>query len=219
MFKDRADAGCRLAGWLGHLRGREDVVVLGLARGGVPVAHEVAKESDVPLGLIAVRQMTSPLRPQLTIGALAEGGAPVVGRHLANGLDDEELARSARAARAELDLMVRRLRHGKPPPRLDGRTAVLIDDGLATGVTARAACEAAHARGALRVVLAAPVMSPNAVAELCDCADEVVRIIAPPRVTSIADFYEDFPPLTDDDILALLKDPVLAAGVSGRVPC
>jgi len=205
-FLDRADAGRRLAMLLEHLRG-QDAVVVGLPRGGVPVAFEVARTLGAPLDVIVVRKLGVPFQPELGMGAIGEGGARVVDKavQVAAGVSAEELAAVEASERAELERRVQRFRGARHPVPLAGRTVVVVDDGIATGSTARAACQVARARGASRVVLAVPVAPPESVATLGHDADEVVCIEMPKRFRAVGEFYEDFTPTSDDEVVALLE--------------
>ena len=168
-FRDRADAGRRLAALLGDLAG-EGTVVLGVPRGGVPVAAEVARALGAPLDVAVVRKIGAPIQPELAIGAVAEGGVALVDRGAAArvGVSPAELERLVAARRAEVEARVRALRGDAPPPDLRGATVVIVDDGLATGLSDLAAVASARERGAARVVVAAPVGSEQAVAMLAD---------------------------------------------------
>lgn len=205
-YADRADAGRRLAGDLQHLRGT-DVVVLGLPRGGVPVAAAVADALDAPLDVILVRKIGVPSRPELAMGAVGEGGVVVLNDDvLADApLGGPELAELTRRARVEVERRARRLRRGRPPRALAGRTAVLVDDGIATGATARAACRVARALGAARVVLAAPVCAPEAAALLRGETDELVCPLRPRAFGSVGRWYEDFEQVGDRAVADLLR--------------
>jgi putative phosphoribosyl transferase len=209
-FFDRADAGRRLAMLLEHLRG-QDVVVVGLPRGGVPVAFEVARTLGAPLDVIVVRKLGVPFQPELGMGAIGEGGALVIDKRVqvAAGVSAEELAAVEASERAELDRRVRRFRGVRPPVSLAGRTVVVVDDGIATGSTARAACQVARARGAARVVLAVPVAPRESVTTLSCDANEVVCIEMPTRFLAIGQFYEDFTPTSDGEVVALLERATL----------
>ncbi|MGZ4442318.1 MAG: phosphoribosyltransferase family protein [Nocardioidaceae bacterium] len=203
-FTDRVDAGRRLAARLSHLAG-EDVVVLGLPRGGVPVAFEVARALAAPLDVLVVRKLGVPFQPELAMGAVGEGGVTV---HNERILDEaritvDELATVEQRERAEVDRRVPRFRSGAPTS-LAGRTAVVVDDGIATGSTARAACQIARAKGADRVVLATPVAPPDRVASLRGDADEVVCLETPAYFVSIGSFYDDFSQTSDEEVVDLL---------------
>lgn len=211
-FFDRADAGRRLAKRLEHYRD-EDVVVLGLPRGGVPVAFEVAQALDAPLDVIVVRKLGVPFQPELGMGALGEGGVRIINRDVVSRayVSDEEIRAVEERERAELERRARRFRGDRPRVGLAGRTAIIIDDGIATGSTARAACQVARAQGASRVVLAAPVAPPHTVAELSQDADEVICLETPEWFGAIGQFYADFSQTPDEDVVALLERAALMA--------
>ena len=195
LFIDRADAGRRLAMLLEHLRG-QDAVVVGLPRGGVPVAFEVARTLGAPLDVIVVRKLGVPFQPELGMGAIGEGRARVVDKavQVAAGVSAEELAAVEASERAELERRVQRFRGARPPLSLAGRTVVVVDDGIATGSTARAACQVARAKGAARVVLAVPVAPPESVATLSHDANEVVCIEMPKSFRAVGEFYRGLHP-------------------------
>jgi predicted phosphoribosyltransferase len=208
-FRDRADAGRRLAARLAPLRA-EDPVVLGLARGGIVVAAEVAKAVGAPLEVLVIRKVGAPNHPEYGIGAVAPGG----GRSFdaasvaALGLSSDELARLASAEELEVRRRLDTYRQGRPDPELRGRTAILVDDGLATGVTAIAAVEYVKGQGARRVILASPICSPTAAARLRRYVDEVVCLCSPEGFRSVGQWYENFEQTTDEEVLALLGAPV-----------
>lgn len=204
-FADRRDAGRQLGQALAALRGR-DVVVLGLPRGGVPVAHEVANALHAPLAVIVVRKLGLPTQPELAMGAIGEDGVRVLNADIVRGSDvGLGVVDAVEAAeRAELDLRVRRFRpHGARRSVL-GKVAVIVDDGIATGATARAACAVARAHGAARVVLAAPIGAPRSVAELGDVADDVVCLETPRWFSAVGRGYRDFSQVSDDEVVELL---------------
>ncbi len=205
-FADREDAGTQLAQRLEHLRGH-DVVVLGLTRGGVPVAARVARALDAPLDIIVVRKLGAPGQPELAMGAIGEDGVRVVEDDVLSRLAPNagELAEVEQAERAELDRQRSRLRQGRPGIRLTGRTAVVVDDGVATGASARAACQVARVRGAVRVLLAVPVAATSVVPVLRDAADEVVCVTASDRLAAISAWYDDFEQVGDDQVTDLLS--------------
>ena len=204
-FRDRKDAGRRLAERLEPLRA-PDVVVLGIPRGGVPVAAEVAATLGAPLDVIVVRKVGVPGQHELAMGAVGEGGVQVVDERVLAmaAVPRAEFARAARGEVDELDDRVQRFRGGRPPLPLTGRVALLIDDGVATGSTARAACSVARAQGAARVVLAAPVCSRESARSLTSDADEVVCLQCPRNFSAVGQFYEDFRPTRDDEVIDLL---------------
>jgi putative phosphoribosyl transferase len=203
-FRDRVDAGRRLGDHLGHLRG-DDIVVLGLPRGGVPVAAQVAAALAAPLDVIVVRKIGHPHHPEYAVGAIGEDGARVMTAG-AKTVESHELLRVAAKESAELDRRVRLLRGSRAAEPLRGRTAVIVDDGIATGATASAACQVARHRGAARVVLAAPVAAPEAVADLEKIADEVAVVLAPNGFSAVGAWYDDFSPTTDSEVAAILAE-------------
>ena len=209
LFVDRADAGRQLARRLLNLRGT-DAVVVALPRGGVPVAAEVARGLRAPLDVIVVRKLGVPFQPECGFGAIGEGGATVI---------DDDVVRQARLTRqaivgmearerARLDRRVAQLRGGRPPVPLAGRIAVVVDDGIATGSTARAACLVARARGASRVIVAVPVGAAEAIASLRHDADEVVCLHSPAPFVAIGDWYQDFSQVADAEVTGLLGQAV-----------
>lgn len=205
MFTDRVDAGQRLAEALRHLEG-EDPVVVGLPRGGVPVAFQVAQALGAPLDVIVVRKLGVPHHRELGFGAIGEGGVRVISDDIV-GLSrakKEDLAAVERAEEAELVRQARRFRGDRPRVPLDGRSVIVVDDGIATGATAAAACEVVRAQGAARVVLAVPVAPPDAVARLRTAADEVVCLSTPRAFRAVGEWYQDFSQTLDEEVLALL---------------
>jgi putative phosphoribosyl transferase len=204
-FVDRADAGRRLAARLRGVAG-PDVVVLGLPRGGVPVAFEVARALGAPLDVIVVRKLGVPFQPELAMGAIGEDGARTVNDAVmaASGVDDHDLHLVEARERAELERRARRFRDVRPRVDLRGRTALIVDDGIATGSTARAACQVARAQGAGRVILAVPVAPAGADQRFVDAADELVVVTAPRHFGAVGQFYDDFSPTTDDEVVDLL---------------
>lgn len=206
-FADRREAGRVLAARVEHLRDQHPVV-LGLPRGGVPVAAEVAQALDAPLDALVVRKLGVPTQPELAMGAVGEDGVEVLDRVLMAqaGVDEAQLAAVERRERAIVRERADRLRRGRPAVDLLGRVVLVVDDGIATGSTARAGCIIARHRGAARVVLAVPVM-PAGTPERLPEADEVVSVLAPHHLRAVGEFYEDFSPTTDDDVAALLARP------------
>ncbi|MCP9207618.1 phosphoribosyltransferase [Streptomyces sp. NEAU-Y11] len=206
IFNDRVDAGRRLAGALRPL-GEEEPVVLGLPRGGVPVAFEVARSLGAPLDVIIVRKLGVPHHRELGFGAIGEGGVRVVHQAIIrmSRAAEEDLAEVERAEQAELVRQARRFRRGRARVPVEGRTVIVVDDGIATGATARAACRVARAQGAARVVLAVPVAPPDAVTALREDADEVVCLFAPPEFSAVGEWYQDFSQTGDAEVVELLS--------------
>jgi putative phosphoribosyl transferase len=203
-FENRADAGRRLARRLEYLRD-QDVVVLGLPRGGVPVAFEVAEALEAPLDVIVVRKVGLPFRPELAMGAIGEGRFRVQDRDIMAraGITADEWRTVEARERRELEQRVTRFRRGRERVDLHGRVAVVVDDGIATGSTARVACDIARHIGAATVVLAAPVAPPGTVRSLTG-ADEVVCLATPDPFDAVGEFYDDFSPTSDEEVVVLL---------------
>lgn len=214
VFADRAEAGRRLADRLGHLRG-EPLVVVGLPRGGVPVAAEVAVALGAPLDVILVRKLGVPFQPELGVGAIGEDGVRVVNREVVEltGVTPGDLAAVEARERQELERRARRYRGDRPRLPLAGRTVVVVDDGIATGSTARAACRVARVHGAARVVLAVPVAPPEWTERLAGVADEYVCVATPEPFSAIGQFYANFSQTSDEEVVALLRQ----AATDGRV--
>ncbi|MEU5841790.1 phosphoribosyltransferase family protein [Rhodococcus sp. NPDC047139] len=216
-YATREDAGRRLARSAGHLRGT-DTVVLALPRGGIPVARELAAALGAPLDVLVVRKLGVPWHPELAMGAIAEGaGGDSVFRVLNDDvirrgrIAPESVANVEEYERAELGRRAEFLRAGRARVPLEGRTAIIVDDGMATGATAAVAALAARASGAARVVLAVPVASPDALRRAGRTADEVVCPWVPTDADSVGAAYEDFHQLGDAEAVQLLRDP----GTSG----
>ena len=219
LFTDRTDAGRRLAERLGHLRGR-DAVVLGLPRGGVPVAVEVARSLAAPLDVVVVRKIGVPSQPEVAMGAVGEGGVQVLDERTVQwaGVQRGELAAIEERERGEVERRAVRFRAGRPAASLRGRTALLVDDGIATGATARAACAVVRAQGPERVVLAVPVCAPRAAELLRGEVDELVVLETPADFAAVGEAYADFRPVPDEEVVALLHRALGVAGPEHRSP-
>jgi putative phosphoribosyl transferase len=208
-FADRRQAGRALAERLRRLAG-EQPVVLGLPRGGIPVAYEIAAALKAPLDVLVARKIGAPGNAELGVGAVAEGGVRVLSDQAIRSLliSEEELERATARAVSEVAEGVRRYRAERPAISLRSRTVVVVDDGLATGGTARAALRAVRAQGAWRVVLAVPVGVPDTVRELAGEADAVVCLLEPQPLWAIGIWYEDFAQVSDDEVQELLSRAV-----------
>jgi putative phosphoribosyl transferase len=208
-FSTRTAAGRALAEAVAA-RGWADPVVLALPRGGVPVALEVARALSAPLDLVVVRKIGVPRQPELAAAAVVDGEAPhiVYNRQImaATGLRDADIAELARKQLVEIERRRARYLAGRPRVPVAGRTAIVIDDGIATGATMRASLQAVRARSPARTVLAVPVAPPQAVAALRAEADEVVCLGTPSRFSAIGAHYDDFHQVGDDEVVAMLAE-------------
>lgn len=203
-FRDRIVAGRQLGAELAR-HDLADPVVLGLPRGGVPVAAEVARALDAPLDVLVVRKVGAPFQPELAVGAVAEGVTALSTELIAQlGLPRDQVEALAEVERTEVARRTERFRRVAPRLELAGRTAVIVDDGLATGATARAAAEVARKLGAARVVVAAPVSSTEARRSLRGLADDVVALDYPEPFMAVGCWYDDFRQTTDEEVVQLL---------------
>jgi putative phosphoribosyl transferase len=201
-FADRIDAGRQLAACLEPLRGEPGLVVVGLPRGGVPVACEVALALEAPLDVLIVRKIGMPDQPEVAMGAIGEGGVVVVNEDLMSAVNitKAQFALIEEREQVELERRVRRYRQDREPVPLEGRTVVIVDDGIATGSTARAACQVARARGAARVVLAVPVGAARAMEDLRGYVDELVSLGVADGPFAVGQFYEEFDQTLDEQV-------------------
>ena len=221
-LRDRVEAGARLADALRPLQ-PEQPVVLGLPRGGVPVAAVVADQLGAPLDVVVARKLGAPGQAELAMGAVSEGGVLVVYEEVqrAARVTNAQLAVVATRAHAAVERQVARYRLVRPPLEVRGRTAVVVDDGMATGSTARAACQVVRGRGARRVVLAVPVAARSSLAETTGDADTVICLETPEPFVAIGRWYQNFSPVHEHEVLSLLRraagmPPLRGSGVPGR---
>jgi predicted phosphoribosyltransferase len=206
VFDNRVEAGRALAQVLSAYRGAADAIVLALPRGGVPVGFEVAQALGLPLDVLVVRKLGLPGQPELAMGAIATGGALVLNEEVLRFADGREVAleQVRRREQLELERRERRYRGGRPPLQLAGRTAILVDDGLATGATMEAAVRALRGLGATRIVVAVPVASAEARDRIAEVADEVVCLETPVFFSAVGQWYRDFGQTSDAEVSELL---------------
>ncbi|PYR89080.1 MAG: phosphoribosyl transferase [Acidobacteria bacterium] len=207
-FTNRRDAGAELARRLERFAGRTDLVVLALPRGGVPVAYEVARALAAPLDVFLVRKLGLPGHRELAMGAIASGGVRVLNNDVVRWyrIPDAIIDEAAREEQAELERRERVYREGRQAAELSGRVVLLIDDGLATGSTMKAAVQAVRARAPSRIVVAVPVGAPDTCEEFRTIADEVVCARVPERFSAVGQWYRDFSQTTDQEVRELLHD-------------
>ena len=205
-FPNRIEAGRQLAEKLEQYAGRDDVIVLGLPRGGVPVANEVAKRLGAPLDVFIVRKLGVPGFEELAAGAIASGGVRVLNEDVMRAIPHADQAIEVVTARetAELQRREQIYREGRPAPELRDRIAILVDDGLATGATMRAAVKALRQRGAAKIVVAVPVGPPDTCRQLEQEADEMMCLSTPAFFQAVGQYYEDFSQISDEDVSELL---------------
>jgi putative phosphoribosyl transferase len=213
-YRDRRHAGAELASDLRHLKDRNDVVVLALPRGGVPVGYEIARAIDAPLDVFVVRKLGLPGHRELAMGAIASGGVRVLNEDVVQWYRIPETAIDAvaREEQTELERREREYRAGRAPVPVQGQTVVLVDDGLATGSTMKAAVQAVRAHAPARIMVAVPVGSPDTCREFADIADEIVCARAPEYFAAVGQWYRDFSQTTDAEVRDLLQSATEPAG-------
>ena len=206
LFRDRAEAGRHLLSRLGAYQGRPDVLVLGLPRGGIPVAYEVARGLGAPLDVFVVRKLGVPGQEELAMGAIATGGVRIVNRDVVDALHipPDVVDRAAAEEARELERREQSYRGERPEPQVAGKTVILVDDGLATGSTMRAAVAALRQQGPARIVVAVPVAAPSTCQELRREVDEIVCFATPEPFMAVGRFYDDFAQTTDEEVTELL---------------
>lgn len=207
IFKDRRDAGRALSRIMPAMREWKDGIVLGLPRGGVPVGFEVARALGLPLDVLVVQKLGVPGHEELAMGAVASGGTRVMNERVIRelGISEEALETATRREMLEVERREKAYRKGRPPLPIEGRTAILVDDGLATGASMTAAARAARPV-AREVVVAAPVGAPATCDEMSREADAVICVLKPERFIAVGMFYRNFQPVTEDEVRALLVE-------------
>jgi predicted phosphoribosyltransferase len=220
LFLNRRDAGRKLAAKLKAYAGRGDVIVLGLPRGGVPVAFEVAKALGAPLDVFLVRKLGTPGQEELAMGAIASGGTRVMNEDLVArlGISEKEIAGIEASERTELERRERTYRGGRPPLDVKGCTAILVDDGLATGASMRAAVQALKKLGPARIVVAVPTAPPDTCLEFRGEVDEIVCAETPEPYWSVGSWYEDFRQTTDEEVSQFLEEAPAAPARPAEAP-
>ncbi|SCX53173.1 phosphoribosyltransferase [Nitrosospira sp. Nsp1] len=219
-FADRAEAGKRLAEALVGYAGRTDVLVLALPRGGVPVAYEVARTLAVPMDLWLVRKLGVPGQEELAMGAIAGKDTRVLNRDIINVLNIDKTTIEAVIVKeqAELERRNRLYRQGRPSPDIEGKTIIIIDDGLATGATMRAAIASLRQAGAARIIAAVPVGAASTCGKVEQDADELVCLYTPEPFYGVGQWYDDFSQTSDESVLALLESAVKSQGGAATKP-
>ncbi len=208
MFLDRRDAGLRLAESLGHYRGDPDVVVLALPRGGVVTGYEIARTLIAPLDVLLVRKIGVPWNPEVAAGAVSETGTIVINREIVRsaGITGEFIQDETVRQQQEIDRRIELYRHGRGITALKDRTIILVDDGVATGATMKAAIAALKKENLGRLVVALPVAPPETAHNLEIMVDEFVCLLLPDDFASVGNYYRDFAQVTDDEVVALLRE-------------
>lgn len=206
IFRDREDAGRRLAERLARYRD-EDAVVLALPRGGVPVGYEIARALNAPLDVFVARKLGAPGQPELAIGAVAPGGVRIVNDRVVRELDVSEgwIEAVAEKELVEVGRRMRRFRDERPEPEIGGRTVILVDDGIATGMTVRAAIRAIREKSPRRIVLAVPVCAAVTADDLASEVDELICLQTPADLWAIGFWYENFHQLDDEEVVELME--------------
>jgi putative phosphoribosyl transferase len=206
-FRNRSEAGQKLADQLERYAGREDVVVLGLPRGGVPVAYEVAARLNVPMDVFVVRKLGVPGQRELAMGAIASGGVRVLNEDIVGslGISEDEIDRVARREQEELERREKLYRGERQRARLEGQVVMLVDDGLATGASMRAAVKAVKQGGPKRIVVAVPTAPPETCREMGRLVDEAVCLITPRPFMGVGAWYDEFPQTTDEEVRDFLQ--------------
>lgn len=214
-FRDRRQAGWYLGKAVADLAGRDDLLVLAIPRGGVPVAHEVALALRAPLDVIVVRKLGHPAQPELAMGAVASGGVRILNAEVAAGLSQRTIEHVTQRERAELERRERAYRGDRPPADPAGRTVMVVDDGLATGSSMRAALAALRQRGPAGIIVAVPVGPASTCAEIGAEVDRMVCLMQPDLFLAVGEWYEDFSTTSDQEVRDLLAGSAQIGRASG----
>lgn len=206
IFRDRIDAGIKLANALAQWKGHPNALVIGLPRGGVPVANEVAKALHLPLDVICPRKIGAPNNKEFAIGAITETGEGIFSKEIIHslGISEKYIAEEVEAEKKEAQKRIELFRQGKPPREVEGKMILLIDDGLATGATMKAAIRSLRREGAESIVVAVPVSPSDTLRSIRQLADEVVCLSSPPFFQAVGQFYEDFSSTEDEEVVEIM---------------
>jgi putative phosphoribosyl transferase len=209
MFKDRKEAGRMLASALTFLKGEKDVIVLAIPRGGVPVAKEVAVAIGAPLDLVVTRKIGVPHQPELAVGAVTQDGEMIVDAEMIGllGIPASYMKQESARQVEEISSRMKKYRGDRPYPVLEGKTVVIVDDGIATGLTIKAAIQSVKGRNPAKVIVAAPVGPPDSVEEISKLVDRVICLSMPQGFEAIGQFYEEFEQVEDETVRELMTDP------------
>lgn len=206
-FKDRTDAGLKLAQELQHYKGKNDTIVLGLPRGGVVTAYAIAHELDLPLDIVVPRKIGAPGNPELAVGAITEDGTAIFNQNIMHelGLKPSMLTQTIETEKKEAQRRLTVYRDKRPILELAGKTVLLVDDGIATGATMRAAIASVQKRGAASIIVAVPVAPPDAFELIKSEVDNIICLLVTPNFLGIGQFYDNFAQTTDEEVIALMK--------------
>lgn len=206
MFKDRIDAGKQLVKKLLSYKNQENTIVIGLPRGGVPVAYEIAQSLNLPLDIVCPRKIGAPMNKEFAIGAITETGLgifdeeTIVRLHISKGYIQEEVEKEKNIAKHRLEVY----RKGRPPRNFKKKCIIIVDDGLATGATMKAAIQSIRAAGASKIIVAIPVAPPDTLEEIGAQVDEIICLDAPLFFQTVGQFYKDFTPTEDEEVISLM---------------
>lgn len=207
MYRDRIEAGEKLSKELREFKGQDDVVIIGLPRGGVPVAFEIAERLNLPMDIVCPRKIGAPMNKEFAIGAITETGEGIFDSNTIArlGVTKDYLDKEIEKEKAEAQHRLELYREGKPPRNLKDKTVIIVDDGLATGSTMKAAIQSIKAEGASEIIVAVPVSPPDTLEDIRDTVDDVICLDTPLFFQAVGQFYQDFSPTEDDEVIELMK--------------